>query len=169
MQTVQTKQGPGSPLVRRRGLLTAAVVAAGACAAGAVAAPHVVPLAEQEARALALSELKQLEGVSLDAAIEAAEITRTAVRVIVLPVARLVAFLGGNALDLLLAALDGAHNALSYLHLSTESVDALHGVIASWQDGVTSLPIALAAYANADINSAEAYLRALKKLVDSQK
>lgn len=167
MDKVDTMKPKQSSRLTRRALLTAAV-ATGACGAAAVAAPQIVPLAEREVKSLALGELKELEGVSLDAAIQAAEITRVAVRVIVLPVARLVAFLGGNGLALLLAALDSAHQALTFLHLSTEALDALRTVIASWQEGLTSLPITLSAYANADIDSAEAYLRALKKQVEQQ-
>src|SRR5262249_21625842 len=104
--------------------------------------------------------------ISLDAAIKAAEITRAAVQVIVLPVARLMATLGSGALTLLLGALDAAHNALSLVHVSTRAVDALHSTIASWQDGLNSLPIALTSYVNADITSAEAYLKALRKVVE---
>src|SRR5262249_60829326 len=92
MQTMKAK-GVAAHVTRRR-LLTAAA-ATGVCAAGALAAPRLVPLAEQELQHVALGELKQLEGVSLDAAIEAAEITRAAVQVIVLPVARLMTLLGG--------------------------------------------------------------------------
>src|SRR5262249_18178653 len=108
-----------------------------------------------------------LEGISLDAAIEAAEITRAAVQVIVLPVARLMAVLGTGALTLLLGALDAAHTALSLVHASTQVIDQLHAAIASWQTGLSSLPIALTSYVNADITSAEAYLKALRKLVKS--
>src|SRR5262249_9673445 len=97
--------------------------------------------------------------------IETAEITRAAVRVIVLPVARLMAFLGSGALTLLLGTLDAAHNALSFVHASTQVVDQLHVVVASWQEGLNTLPLALTSYVNADINSAEAYLKALRKVV----
>jgi len=164
MQTVETRK---ASRVSRRGLVTVAI-AAGACAAGAAAAPKLVPLAEEEIKTAALAELKELEGISLDAAIEAAELTRLAVSVIVLPVAQLVAFLGSGALALVIGALNAAHGALSFLHLSTDTVDALRTVVESWQAGLSSLPIALSAYTTADINSAEAYLRALKKVVAQQ-
>src|SRR5262245_9450075 len=162
MQMEKAKRSAG--LVTRRRLLTAAT-ATGVCAAGGLAAPRLVPLAEEELKNVALGELKQLEGISLDAAIQAAEITRAAVNVIVLPVARLMALLGSGALTLLLGALDAAHNALSFVHASTQVVDALHTAVASWQDGLNSLPIALTSYVNADITSAEAYLKALRKVV----
>jgi hypothetical protein len=111
----------------RRAFLTAAATA-GLCGASVVAAPRVVPALEQRAEQAALGEL---EGVSLDAALEAAAITRAAVQVIVIPVARLVTALGSGALSVLLGTLDAAHNALAFLHASTDMVDRLHTVIAS--------------------------------------
>ena len=150
------------PRTTRRVLITtaaAAVVVGGA----AIAAPRVAPAMEQRIEQAAIGEL---EGISIDAALEAAEVTRAAVQVIVLPVANLVALLGSGALDVLLGALQLAHNALAFVHGSTEAVDQLHTVIASWKAGLTELPIALNAYSNADIGSAEAYLRALKKRVN---
>ncbi len=146
----------GTPRVGRRRLFVA-VTAVGLCGVGAVAAPQL-----QAALAAAQGELRQLEGVSLDAAIETAELTRAAVNVIVFPVARLVAALGSGTLGLLLGTLDAAHNALAFVHAPTDTVDQLRGVIASWQRGVTSLPIALDAYATADIAAAETYLKALR-------
>lgn len=150
--------------VSRRRIITAAATV-GVCGAAAVAAPKLVPLAEQKLQEAALAELKNIEGVSLDAAIEAAEITRAAVKVIVLPVAQLVSFLGAGALGLVNVALQGAHDALSFVHLSTSVVDSLQAMVQSWQTGLGQLPISLSAYADADITSAEAYLKALRKMV----
>lgn len=169
MDTVSTVKVPRRRVGRRTFLALAGL---GACGAGAIAAPHVAPLVEQNIQQAALNaaagELDQLEGVSLDAALEAARITAAAVRIIVLPVARLVATLGSGALGILLGILDTAHNALAFLHVSTTPLDLLRGVIASWQVSLASLPIALDAYATADITSAEAYLTALKRKVAQQ-
>lgn len=78
-------------LGRRAFLATAATVTA--CGAGALAAPQVIPALESKAREMGrdalLNEIGSLEGVSLDAAIRAAEITRAAVQILVLPLARL--------------------------------------------------------------------------------
>jgi hypothetical protein len=145
----------------RRALITATATA-GLVGAAVVAAPRVVPAVEQRMEQAALGEL---EGVSIDAALEAAEITRAAVEVIVVPVANLVALLGSGALGLVLGTLEVAHNALRLVQASTTVVDHLHAVVASWQAGITKLPIALNTYATADITSAETYLRALKKTV----
>jgi hypothetical protein len=149
----------GTRFPRRALITTAAVAGIGGVV---IAAPRVAPIVVQRVGQGAIGEL---EGVSIDAALEAAQITRAAVQVIVLPVADLVAILGGGALDVLLGSLELAHNALAVVRASTAAVDQLHALIASWKAGLTALPIALNAYSNADISSAEAYLRALKKHV----
>lgn len=172
-----TMQKPTAPLIptkkkahvgRRAFLATAATVTA--CGAGALAAPKVMPLLESKAQDLGrtalMNELGSLEGVSLDAAIHAAEITRVAVKILVLPLARFMSAIGSGALALLLGALDLAHNAMTLVHLNTGVLDAFRSVVASWQRGVSSLPIALDAYMTADIDSAEKYLRALKQMAE---
>lgn len=140
------------------------------CGVGAVVAPRALPALEAQAQAMArgavLDELGQLEGVSLDAAIRAAELTRQAVTVIVLPLARFVALIGNGALDLLLKSVDTARAAMSILHISTTLLDAFRDVVVSWRRGVSALPITLDRFLTADIMSAETYLRALKRLAD---
>jgi hypothetical protein len=167
-QTVSGKPGARGPRFARRTLIAAAA-SAGVCGAAVVASPYIVPYVEERlkeaALASALDELRQIEGISLEAAIRAAELTRAAVSLIVLPVAQLVAMLGSSALNALLVALDAAHNALSFIHVSTVPLDALHTVVASWQTGITALPITLDAYLNTDITSAESYLRALERMM----
>ena len=148
----------------RRALITAATTA-GLAGAAVVAAPRVVPSVEQRVEQAALGDL---EGVSIDAALDAAQITRIAVEVIVVPVANLVALLGSGALGLVLGTLEVAHNALAFVRASTTEVDQLHAVVASWKAGLSALPISLNAYATADITSAETSLRALKKKVQQQ-
>jgi hypothetical protein len=153
---------------RRAFLATAATVTV--CGAGALAVPRMVPILESKAQDMArvalLDELGSLEGVSLDAAIQAAEVTRAAVKILVLPLARFVSLVGTGALALLLKGLDVARTAMSTLHLDASVLDAFHGVVASWQGGISSLPIALDAYGTADIESGERYLRALKHLAE---
>jgi hypothetical protein len=155
----------------RRALLT--LGALGVCGGAVVAAPRVAPAIEQHLKDAALDagldELRQLEGVSLDAAIRAAEITQAAVTVIVLPLARFISLLGTGALAVLLAALDAARFALGAVHLPTTTLDQFRAVVASWQVGVASLPISLDAYLTADITSGEAYLKALKRRMAQQR
>jgi hypothetical protein len=163
MDTSYSKpESNGSRFPRRALITTAAVAGIGGVV---VAAPRVAPIVEQHIEQAAIGEL---EGVSIDAALTAAEITRAAVEVIVVPLARLAADLGGGALGLVLDSLGVAHNALAFIHASTVTVDQLRTVIASWRAGVSGLPIALNAYATADIAGAETYLRALKKTLQQQ-
>jgi hypothetical protein len=157
--------GGGSKL-GRRALLTAGVL--GACAAGVAAAPYAAQRVQDAERAAVLAELSQLEGIPLDAAIQAAEITRMAVQTLVLPLAQFVALTGRGALSALLAAVDAARAALAVVHISTTVLDQFRLVVVSWQASVTALPIALDAYLTADIQSAETYLKTLKRMIQSQ-
>lgn len=150
----------------RRALLT--VGALGLCGAGVAVTPAIAQRLQEAERAAVLAELSQLEGTSLDAAIQAAEITRVAVQTIVLPVARFVALMGNGALSVLLGAIDAARAALAVVHVPTTVLDQFRLVVVSWQTGLTALPIALEAYLTADIQSAETYLKTLKRTIQSQ-
>ena len=114
-----------SGVVGRRAAL-AAVIAAGACGVAVIAGPKIVTDVEQGAenaahQALA-HELQSLESVSLDDAIRAAEITKAAVQLIVLPLAQLVSIIGGDALAVLLASLNTATNILGGLHINVAAL-----------------------------------------------
>lgn len=153
---------------RRVFLATAATVTM--CGAGALAGPKAIPMLESKAgdigRAAFMQELGNLEGVSLDAAIRAAEVTHAAVKILVLPLARFISAMGTSALALVLKAFELAHNAMTLMRLDTTILDAFKSVVQSWQSGVASLPIRLDAYATADIESAEKYLRALQRMAE---
>lgn len=140
------------------------------CGVGTVLAPRAIPALEAQtqawARAAVLDEIGELEGASLEAAVRAAELTRQAVTMLVLPLARFATRIGDGALDLLLTSIDAARAALSILHLSTTLFDAFRDVVVSWRAGISALPIMLDALLTADIASAEVYLRALKRLAD---
>ena len=84
-------------------------------------------------------------------------------RLVVLPLAQLVATIGGDGLAVLLAALTTATNALESVHITVAGLRGLRDTVASWHEHIASLPIALTRYATADIASAEAYLKTLKK------
>jgi hypothetical protein len=150
--------------VGRRALL--AVTATGVIGVTALAIPQVRNSLEQEATALgrqALAhELASLEGITLDDAIKAAEITNAAVRLVVLPLAQLVATIGGDGLAVLLSALTTATNALGSVHITVAGLSGLRDTVASWHDHIASLPIALTSYTTANITHAETYLKTLK-------
>jgi hypothetical protein len=165
----KSPQSPKSRAVVRRALLAATATAGvvGVCGVTALAVPQLRNTLEQDVTALgrqALAhELSSLEGVRLDEAIKAAEITQAAVRLLVLPLAQLVANLGGDGLAVLLASLTTATNVLGSAHITVTGLSGLRDAVASWHEHISSLPIALTSYTTANIANAETYLKALKK------
>lgn len=165
----------------RRALVGVAAVSV--CAAGVALTPAAERIAQQigqqavddayaagiaAGRQALLSELAQLEGVPLDAAIKVAELTRLAVLYIVRPVAQLFATVAGDALGGFIAAISSAQDHLGSINIHISQLDQLKSLLTQWQQGVQQLPIALTQYATADIDSAENYLKALKKQIQQQ-
>ncbi|MGO8948770.1 MAG: hypothetical protein ACLQUY_14180 [Ktedonobacterales bacterium] len=163
------KSPPSRAVGRRRALL--GVVAAGAVGVTALAVPQIRNTLEQDAEALgrqALAhELASLEGVTLDEAIQAAEITKAAVLAIVVPLAKLVATIGGDGLAVLLASLTAATNLLASLHITVGVLSSFRDTVASWHTNISSLPIALTSYTTANLDNGETYLKTLKKHLQS--
>ncbi|MBF6591836.1 MAG: hypothetical protein IVW57_15110 [Ktedonobacterales bacterium] len=163
-QTPGGGNAAGGGRVARRALLTTAAV--GACA---VATPFVIEkgaqLTETEVRQLLQREIGSLEGIALDDALKIAELTRKVVQYIVVPLARFLTTIGGDALGIVIASLQRVQQVLGVIRVQVSILDGLIGVMQAWQANVTLLPISLQAYANTDINGAEAYLRALKAKV----
>ncbi|GAC1451029.1 MAG: hypothetical protein PVSMB4_10530 [Ktedonobacterales bacterium] len=176
----------GGGQLGRRVLLTT-VVGAGLCAGGAALTPLALDKAKQyatdqftagleaganQARQQLLNELEQLEGISLDAALQVAHFTRLAVQYIVLPVANAVAAIGAGALDLLISAIDAVRSGLSYIPGGSQfapPLDRLRDMLGSWRTGVKLLPIELTAYANTDIDSAQTYLTSLQAKIAAER
>ncbi len=165
----------------RRALVGVAAVSV--CAAGVALTPTAERLAQQvgqqavdqayaagiaAGRQALLSELAQLEGVPIDAAIEAAQLTRLAVLYIVRPIAQLFATIAGDALGGLIAALTSAQQHLASINVHIAQLDQRKSLLTQWQQGVQQLPVSLTSYATADIDSAENYLKSLKKQVQQQ-
>ncbi|MEO7000484.1 MAG: hypothetical protein ABI068_01605 [Ktedonobacterales bacterium] len=164
MTQTDTAKAAGS-VTRRRALW--ALGAAGVVGAGALAAPVAIPAIERQMQAeewrLIQQQIGNLEGVTLDAAIEAAELTLDGVHAIVLPVAQLLATIDGDALSVLISALDTAHNIAAAVHAPTGELDGIRNVFVAWRDNAHTLPIRINDYSTADITSAETYLKALKQ------
>lgn len=178
-QPASGKTGNGK--LGRRALIGAAAVSV--CAAGVALAPtaeKAIQDASKKAiddayaagiaagRQALMSELAQLEGVPLDAAIQVAEVTRLAVLYIVRPVAQLFAIIAGDALSVLLAGLSSAQSHLASINIHISQLDQLTSLLTQWKTGVTQLPIQLTDYATHDIDSAENYLKSLKKQLQQQ-
>ncbi|HEU0025504.1 MAG TPA: hypothetical protein VFQ25_00170 [Ktedonobacterales bacterium] len=171
----------GSGALGRRALIGAAAVSV--CAAGVALAPAAEKALQQASkqaiddayaagiaagRQALLSELAQIEGVPLDVAIQVAEWTRMAVLYIVRPVANLFATITGDALGALIAAINSAQSHLASINVHISQLDQLKSLLTNWQTNVKQLPIEITQYATADIDSAENYLKALKKHIQQQ-
>lgn len=177
----QKKSGSGGKIARRALL---AGVGVGACVAGVELAPTALKkLGEftqaevQDAfsagvdsgRKALLEELSQIEGLTIDGAIGAAELTRLAVKFIVLPVSRLISTIEGGALDALHSAVQSAKANLAKINVHIALLDGIEQMLGDWRDNVNQLPTTLDKYANADIDSAESYLKALQKKIAQEK
>ena len=175
------KGSPRTGRLGRRALVGVAAVSV--CAAGVALTPTAERLAQQvgqqavdqayaagiaAGRQALLSELAQLEGVPIDAAIQVAELTRKAVLYIVRPVAQLFATIAGDALGGFVAAITSAQSHLASINVHISQLDQLKSLLTQWQQGVQQLPISLTDYATHDIDSAENYLKALNKQIQQQ-
>lgn len=170
----------------RRALLTAGGL--GLCAAGAaLAVPVAVRTTEQaathqaetaaaqaaaKARADLIAELKALETdagiVGLDAAIGAAGATLWATQHIFVPLANLIATIGGDALGTLVTLLGQASGVLGFLRVDVTPLNDLSTTIQTWQAALKQLPAGLQQGATQDISGASLYLIALQKKLESE-
>lgn len=178
MQLVNRRNQRGK--LARRGLLLAA--GAGLCVGAVELGPRAIQQAgyytEQDIKnALAagvlqgrqalLAELGQLEGITLDGAIGVAELTRFGVDKIVVPLANLAITVGGDSLGILSGALSSARSNLARVNVHVDWLDNLQGLVDTWRG---SLPdnATLTRYADADIISAESYLKALQARIQAE-
>lgn len=115
-----------------------------------------------------LGELGQIEGVSLDGAIAVAELTRLAVLYIVVPLSKLYATVTGDLLAILASGVLEARTILGAIHITIGALDTIYTLLTTWQKNVTALPQKLGDYANADIISAESYLKALQRKIAAE-
>jgi hypothetical protein len=179
--TGKPKSGSGGKIARRALL---AGVGVGACVAGVELAPVALKKAGEftqaqvqdafssgvdAGRKAVLDELSQIEGLTIDGAIGAAELTRLAVKFIVLPLSRLISTVEGGALDVLYNALQSAQANLAKANVHISQIDGIKQMVGEWRDNVTQLPTTLDKYANSDIDSAESYLKALQKKIAQEK
>jgi hypothetical protein len=176
IEQVQKKQNRRK--VTRRVLLGAA--GAGVCAGAVWAAPQVVERAgyytKQEldqalqqgitqGRQELLAELRNLEGIGLDAAIAIAKITKLAVQYIVKPLADLNSTIQGDVIEVLFNAVHEART-LPGIPTSVQSLlTKLEQLLLIWHANVSR--DLLGQYALTDVTAAEAYLEALQKKINS--
>lgn len=176
---VRAAAGGGGKVGRRVLLSAAGLVACGGLAALTPVALEqagkyteqelqaAIAAAEANAKLAVYRELAQLEGVGLDVAIKAAQLTQLLVVNIVVPVFTLVTKIGQGALDILIGTINTIQGALSLIHVSAGVLDAIKAMFVAWKTNIGQLPQEFGTYANADFVSAESYLAALQTKVQA--
>lgn len=106
------------------------------------------------------NELLGLEQISLDLAIDVADLTQFGASTIVRPLANLGSTLAGDVLGVLANAVGGARDALGHLNIYFAPLDALAGVLQQWHANVSQAK--LGDFIATDVTLADKYLRALR-------
>lgn len=177
--------------ISRRKLLLGAAVAGGTAIAGYELLPKLphaleqagtniehqlqdafnkgVAAGEEAVRKEFINALDTLEGVSLDAAIGAAKLTRVAYDVFVSPLVTLAATVANDFLAVTLAALIKARSWLAQINADNPTLAALQIVLQNWTDQAHNMPKKLQTITVTDLDGAQAYLRALqRKILEEQ-
>ena len=174
----------------RRKLLIGAVAVGGGAIAAYELAPHLPQALEQAGsniehqlqdafnkglaaggeavRKELINSLDTLEGVSLDAAIGAARLTRIAYDVFVSPLVTLAATIADDFLSALLGALTQARKWLTSINADNATLAALQAVLQSWVNQVQNMPKKLQTITETDLDGAQAYLRALQRKIQEE-
>jgi hypothetical protein len=178
--------------VSRRNLLIGLGVVVGGAAIGAYeVAPHVpqaldnvgsdierqlqeafnkgVAQGANQVRKEFVTALEDLEGFTLQGAITAARLTRVAYDVFVSPIVQVGATITGNFLGALLSAIKTGRAWLARIYQDNATLAALQTVIQNWVNDVSNMPKQLNAITQADLDGAQAYLRALQRKLDQEK
>ena len=121
-----------------------------------------------DARKAMLNSLDSLEGFSLDAAIQAAQLTRVAYDVFVNPVVTLSSVVADDFLKGTLNALITGRGWLAQINEDTPALAALQKVLQTWVDQAAEMPKQIQNITETDLDGAKAYLRALKAEIQKQ-
>ncbi len=122
-----------------------------------------------QARKELLDALDNLEGFTLEGAITAARVTRTAYDVFVSPVVKFGSALTGDFLSGMLAAFKKAREWLAGVYQDNATLIAIQKVLESWVNDVGQMPKQLDSITQADLDGAQAYLRALQAKIKDEK
>ena len=123
---------------------------------------------EEAVRKEFINALDTMEGVSLDAAIGAARLTRVAYDVFVSPLVTLAATVADDFLSITLAALINARNWLKQISADNATLAALQSVLQNWVNQANTMPKKLQTITETDLDGAQAYLAALKRKIQEE-
>jgi len=115
-----------------------------------------------------ITALDSMEGVSLDAAIAAARLTRVAYDVFVSPLVTLAATVAGDFLNVTLRAVITARGWLARIYQDNDTLAALQNVLQSWVNDVNKMPRQLQTITDTDLDGAQAYLRAVQRKLQQE-
>ncbi|HYK86756.1 MAG TPA: hypothetical protein VEV19_15410 [Ktedonobacteraceae bacterium] len=115
-----------------------------------------------------ITSLNNLEGVSLQGAIGAARLTRLAYDAFVSPLVTLAATVTGDFLNVTLQAVMSARGFLVKFNQDNSTLAALQTVLATWVKQVNEVPKEIQTITDADLDGAQAYLRALQRKIQDE-
>lgn len=115
-----------------------------------------------------LNGLDDIEGFSLEAAIDAAKLTRVAYDVFVSPLVTLASEVADDFLTVTLDALITGRKWLAQINEDSPTLAALQNVLQSWVDQASSMPKKVQAITETDLDGAIAYLRALQQQIQEK-
>ncbi len=127
-----------------------------------------VAAGEEAVRKEFINALDTLEGISLEAAIGAAKLTRIAYDVFVSPLVTLAATVADDFLSITLAALKKARSWLDQISADNATLAALQAVLQNWVDQIHNMPKKLQTITETDLDGAQAYLRALQRKIQEE-
>jgi hypothetical protein len=116
-----------------------------------------------------VTSLENLEGVSLDGAINAAVLTRVAYDTFVSPIIKFSANIAGDFLSTMLQALRTARGLLGQGGQDNSTLASIQKVLETWVAQVSNMPKQLDAITDADLDGAQSYLHKLKITVEAEK
>ncbi len=123
---------------------------------------------EEQVRKEFLTALDSMEGVSLDAAIAAARLTRVAYDVFVSPLVSLAATVAGDFLTITLRTVQTARSWLARIYQDNDTLAALQTVLQTWVNDVNKMPKQIKTITDTDLDGAQAYLRALQRKIQQE-
>ncbi len=116
-----------------------------------------------------ITTLENIEGVSLDTAINAAALTRVAYDTFVSPIINFSANIAGDFLSTMLRAFRSARGFLQAAGQDNTTLASIQKVLESWVAQVTNMPKQLDAITDADLDGAQSYLHKLKNTLEVEK
>lgn len=115
-----------------------------------------------------ITSLQNLEGVSLQAAMDAAKLLRQAYDAFVSPLVTLAATVTGDFLGVTLQAISIARGFLAKFNQDNDTLAALQTVVQSWVKQVHAVPKQIQSITDSDLDGAQAYLRALQRKIQEE-